>query len=180
MVETSLTGRLIVATPRLVDPNFRRGVVLLLHHDADGALGVVLNRPSEVAVAVTLQGWDRLAAQPRVVFVGGPVEPNGVMGLGCRREHVDVEGWKQVTEALGILDLSRSPDELAVDEVRLFAGHAGWAAGQLEAEVAAGSWFVFEAEPEDAFCSDPADLWRLVLRRQGGLYQTFPHDPSLN
>ncbi|MDQ3932616.1 MAG: YqgE/AlgH family protein, partial [Actinomycetota bacterium] len=76
MVETSLTGRLIVATPPLVDPNFRRGVVLLLHHDGDGALGVVLNRPSEVAVAVTLQDWDQLAAQPPVVFVGGPMEPN--------------------------------------------------------------------------------------------------------
>lgn len=180
MVETSLTGRLIVATPPLVDPNFRRCVVLLLHHGVDGALGIILNRPSEVAVAVTLQEWHRLAAHPSVVFVGGPVEPNAVIGLGCRRENVDVEGWKQVTGALGMLDLSRPPDELGIDEIRLFAGHAGWASGQLEAELSTGSWFIVEAEPRDAFCSDPEDLWRHVLRRQGGVYRTFPHDPSLN
>ncbi|MFN2556059.1 MAG: YqgE/AlgH family protein [Nitriliruptorales bacterium] len=180
MVETTLTGRLIVAAPPLVDPNFRRCVVLLLHHGADGALGVILNRPSEVAVAVTLQDWDRFAAQPSVVFVGGPVEPNAVIGLGCRRGSMDVEGWQQVIGELGMLDLSRSPDEIGLDEVRLFAGHAGWAAGQLEAEVAAGSWFVVEAEPGDAFSSEPEGLWQHVLRRQGGVYRTFPHDPSLN
>lgn len=180
MVETSLTGRLIVATPPLLDPNFRRCVVLLLHHGVGGALGVVLNRPSEVAVALTLQDWERLAAQPPVVFVGGPVEADAVIGLGCRREDVPVEGWKQVSGALGMLDLSRSPDELGIDKIRLFAGHAGWAAGQLEAEVTAGSWIVVEAEPKDVFCSHPSDLWWHVLRRQGGIYQTFPHDPSLN
>lgn len=180
MAETSLTGRLIVATPPLLDPNFRRCVVLLLHHGSDGALGVVLNRPSEVAVAVTLEDWDRLAARPSVVFVGGPVESNAVIGLGCRREDVPVEGWTHVTGMLGMLDLSRSPDELGVDEIRLFAGHAGWAPGQLEAEVAAGSWYVVEAEPRDAFCSHPTDLWRHVLRRQGGIYRTIPRDPSLN
>ncbi len=180
MVEATLTGRLIAATPPLVDPNFRRCVVLLLHHGVDGALGVILNRPSEVAVAATLQDWDRLAAQPSVVFMGGPVEPNAVIGLGLRRGSIDVDGWKQVTGELGMLDLSRSPDELGLDEVRLFAGHAGWSAGQLEAEVAAGSWFVVEAEPRDAFSSNPEGLWQHVLRRQGGVYRTFPRDPSLN
>lgn len=180
VVETSLTGRLMVAAPTLVDPNFHRAVVLLLHHGPDGALGVVLNRPSEVAVGVTLQDWDRLAARPSVVFVGGPVEPTAVIGLGWRREEVDVEGWRRVSGPLGMLDLSRAPDELGIDEIRLFAGHAGWAPGQLEAEVDTGSWFVVEAAPRDAFCSDPAELWRHVVRRQGGVYRTYPRDPSLN
>lgn len=180
MDSTSLGGRLIVATPSLIDPNFRRSVVLMLHHDDQGALGVVLNRPSEVTVRAALRGWDRLAAQPPVVFVGGPVETQGVIAL-ARRDSVDeADGWQQVMGGLGVLDLRRDPETLRVERVRLFAGHAGWAGGQLEDELAAGSWFVLDADGEDAFCAEPQGLWRQVLRRQGGVFRTFPEDPGMN
>lgn len=180
MDATSLGGRLIVATPSLVDPNFRRSVVLMLHHDDEGALGIVLNRPSEITVRATLRGWDRLAAEPPVVFVGGPVETQGVIALARRGAGDEADGWQPVMRGLGVLDLRRDPEAMRVERIRLFAGHAGWAPGQLEHEIAAGSWFLLDAQGEDAFCPEPQGLWRRVLRRQGGVFRTFPDDASMN
>lgn len=180
MDPTSLNGRLIVATPSLIDPNFRRSVVLLLHHDDEGAFGIILNRPSEITVSSAVRGWHRLAAEPPVVFVGGPVETQGVIALARRAATDEADGWQQVMQGLGVLDLRRDPGTLRVERVRLFAGHAGWGSGQLEDEIAAGSWFVIDADVQDAFCAEPLGLWRQVLRRQGGVFRTFPEDPSMN
>ena len=185
MPEASLTGRLLVAAPSLRDPNFDRTDVLVVEHAEEGVLGLVLNRPSETGLATALPRWEGLAADPSVVFVGGPVAPTAAIGLGAAPAGDEVEGWRPLFDGIGSIDLEQDPEELAVPvrDVRVFAGYAGWSPGQLEAEVEAGAWYVVDALPGDARCERPDDLWTTVLRRQGGalaLVASFPPDPSMN
>lgn len=180
-------GRLLVATPVLTGGPFARAVVQLLEHsETDGALGVVLNASTDAALADVLPGWALLAPDPVVVFEGGPVEQTVVVCLGrlpipapADPSYVGVPGapW------LATVDLASDVAEAVVEEVRVFAGYAGWAPGQLEAEVEQGGWWVLDALPGDAFTSSPELLWRQVLTRQGmplALAASFPADPSLN
>jgi putative transcriptional regulator len=186
---TPLTGRLLVAAPRLVDPNFLRAVVLVCRHDEDGALGLVLNRLTSVTVGEALPGWVEPLAPPNVVFLGGPVQPEMAVGLGhLRPEHAgraESEQWTPIDERLGLIDLSGSPAGQvgALDRLRVFAGYTGWSAGQLDLEVESADWFVLPTEKEDPFTAAPGGLWRRVLHRQRGpvaLFADFPPDPSLN
>jgi putative transcriptional regulator len=182
----SLTGHLLVAAPALKDPNFDRTVVLLVAHEASGALGVVLNRATEVPVSEVLGGWGALAPDPAVLFEGGPVQPESAICLARMRTGVrKVAGFHQVLGTVGTVDLSGDPDSLreTVTGIRVFAGYSGWSPGQLEDEIGTGSWFVFDALPGDAFVPRPDDLWPMVLRRQGGMMAAvahFPPDPALN
>ncbi|MET9874565.1 YqgE/AlgH family protein [Actinacidiphila glaucinigra] len=188
---SSLTGRLLVATPALADPNFDRAVVLLLDHDEEGSLGVVLNRPTPVGVGDVLEPWAGLAGAPQVVFQGGPVSLDSALGLavvpGEPRDGEDAEplGWRRVFGAIGLVDLEAPPELLAAElgSLRIFAGYAGWGPGQLEDELVEGAWYVVESEPGDVFSPDPDQLWRSVLRRQRSelaMVATYPDDPSLN
>ncbi|MGK5638711.1 YqgE/AlgH family protein [Streptomyces sp. URMC 126] len=205
---SSLTGRLLVATPALADPNFDRAVVLLLDHDEEGSLGVVLNRPTPVSVGDILASWAALAGEPGVVFQGGPVsldsalgvavvpgdEPGkdtpaggGPSGSGARsgRGRAGPVGWRRVHGAIGLVDLEAPPELLgpAVGSLRIFAGYSGWGPGQLEEELVEGAWYVVESEPGDISSPDPSRLWRSVLRRQRNelaMVATYPDDPSLN
>lgn len=188
---SSLTGRLLVATPALADPNFDRAVVLLLDHDEEGSLGVVLNRPTPVGVGDVLEPWAGLAGSPQVVFQGGPVSLDSALGLavvpGEPRDGEDAEplGWRRVFGAIGLVDLEAPPELLAAEmgSLRIFAGYAGWGPGQLEDELVEGAWYVVESEPGDVFSPDPDRLWRSVLRRQRSelaMVATYPDDPSLN
>ena len=185
MSDASLTSRLLVATPVLQSPDFDRTVVLVLEHGEDGALGMVLNRPSETAVGETLPDWNRLASDPGVVFVGGPVSPDAAIGVARTGTSDQTEGWAPLFGSLGTVDLGRDPVELPVDvqNVRVFAGYAGWTEGQLDGELDAGGWFVVDAAPDDVFTAEPARLWVSVLRRQGGrlaMFATAPPHPSQN
>jgi len=179
-----LKGRLLVATPSVGDPNFAGTVVLLLEHSGDGAMGVVLNRPSDIQVAQHLPGWTEVVVEPSVVFLGGPVSPNAALCLA--RVDADLEeGWSPLVGQVGTVDLNLDPAHAVagVEAVRIFAGYAGWAPRQLEAEIAEGGWFVVDADPADALSSLPEDLWRDVLRRQTGtvaLFAEYPPDPSVN
>jgi putative transcriptional regulator len=185
-VTESLVGRLLVATPALEDPNFDRTVVLLLQHDAeDGAMGLVLNRPSGISLEEQLESWGPLAAPPDEVFVGGPVQPEMAIALGWLLPDVDVpDGVEPVLDRLGVVDLRRAPEELPeLLAVRVYSGYAGWGPGQLEEEIAQGAWFTLDADPWDAATAEPDGLWREVFRRQRDdlrLMATFPEDPSLN
>lgn len=179
-------GKLLVATPRLGDPNFFRTVVLMLAHGDQGALGLVLNRPTETPLGSPLPQWEDLASGPGVVFVGGPVS-GGTICLARVRSEVAVpsDAYLPLQGTLGTVDLEADPAFVApwVEELRVFAGYAGWGPGQLEAEIEQGAWWVLDALPDDAFSEDPEGLWRRVLRRQGGnlaLASYFPPDPSLN
>jgi len=180
------TGRLLVATPALEDANFTRSVILVLDHDDDGALGVVLNRASDLTVDETVVGWGDLVGVPPVVFGGGPVEPTAVVALGRARVAVPGDqGFSDRLDRVQLVDLGDDPALAAahLERVRVFAGYAGWGPGQLEGEIDAGAWFTVDAEPGDVFTHDPDRLWQSVLRRQPdelALFATFPADPSLN
>jgi putative transcriptional regulator len=184
-------GQLLVATPVMDDPNFARTVVLLLQADPDdGALGLVLNRPSDTDVTDVLPEWAPLSGPPPVVFVGGPVQPNAAICLGRGRAGGAATAAFSVLEgvpgtSVGTVDLDAKPEVVrtAVEQVRLFAGYAGWSAGQLEAEVDEGAWFLLDALPADAFSGQPEALWGDVLRRQGppvAFAASYPPDPTLN
>lgn len=187
-----LRGRLLVANPLLTDPNFDRSVVLVLAHGGEGALGVILNRPSDTGVDEILPRWAPLAATPGVLYSGGPVNRRAVIGVAGRDagavgaragEGEQVRAWTAVSENLGTVDLELEPEQVPVERVRIFIGYAGWSAGQLEGEIAGGSWWVVDALPEDTFASRPERLWRDVLRRQGqplAYVGSFPPDPKMN
>ena len=182
----SLVGQLLVATPVLRDPNFERTVVLLVAHENGGAIGVVLNRATEVPVREVLGSWGGVATEPSVVFEGGPVQPEAAICLArVRTATTELRGFSRVQGTLGTVDLTNDPDIMREQllDVRVFAGYAGWAPGQLEEEMAEPAWIVVRAEPDDVFAPDPDELWRTVLYRKGGKYSliaTMPYDPSLN
>lgn len=178
-------GSLLVADPALVDPNFRRSVVLLLDHDEDGALGVIVNRPSELGVARVLPVWGDHASDPGVVFEGGPVTPDGAIGVVVPAAETTLGAIRMLTDRFGILDLDADPDDVVplMGGLRIFAGYAGWSPGQLEAEIAEGSWHLAPALTADVLSTTPTALWREVLRRQPGetaFLATYPDDPTWN
>jgi putative transcriptional regulator len=180
-VVDSLAGKLIVSSPSLVDPNFRRTVVLMTHHDEDGAMGLVLSRPSEIPVAEAVPGLADLPGADEVVYVGGPVQPEVIVALAELEEPDDAV--PPVVGTVGFIPGDGEPDELRIARIRVFAGYSGWGPGQLEAEMEESSWIVVPAEPDDVFAPDPDELWRTVLNRKGGRYAliaTMPFDPSLN
>lgn len=181
------TGQLLVANPSLTDPNFARAVVLVLDHDDDGALGVVLDKPSALAVEEVLPGWADAADPPARLFAGGPVSTGSALGVAVLAPGTAAAplGWRRVFGDTGLLDLD-TPVEVLADALaglRIFAGYSGWSPGQLEAEVAEGTWFVVPAEPADLLTGAPHELWGEVLRRQRGrlaLLASYPADPLQN
>ena len=192
IAEAGAKGRLLVAAPQLSDPNFTRTVVLVLEHDEPGAVGVVLNRPLQVEVGEILDAWADLAttAPPAVVFSGGPVSPDAVIGLARPLAGPADPRWRLVVDpdasfGVGVVDLSVPPVDQPVplESVRLFSGYAGWAPGQLEGELEDGGWFLLDASADDVFAADPERLWHDVLQRQGGslgMLAAYPPTPSVN
>lgn len=182
----SLAGKLLVASLSLTDPNFFRTVVLMCMHDEDGALGVVLNRPlDQEPIEGHLPQFAPLAAPPGVVFQGGPVQTGSALVLGRHHDWVMTPTTNAVVGRTALLDLARPFDELqpTLAEVRVFAGYAGWTAGQLESELEQEAWFVVDAFESDLFSGEPESLWREVLRRQPGKLAMFafaPADPNVN
>jgi len=180
-------GALLVATPELADPNFERAVVLLLDVDENGALGVILNRPSPVSVEEVLPDWSAVVSKPDVLFRGGPVGTDSALGVALLPEpdRVDPVGFRRMFGTTGIVDLD-APTEImapALSGMRIFAGYAGWTIGQLEDEIEEGSWYVVPNAPDDLLGSGPEGLWSRVLRRQPGelaWVSTRPADPALN
>jgi putative transcriptional regulator len=179
----SLAGQLLLASPTLLDPNFSRSVVLIGAHSEDGAMGVVLNRPSTTAVGDAVPQLQDAVGALEPVYVGGPVQASSIVFLA---EFLD-------PTPAGLLVLGRigfpAPDagieELAEATARrrVFAGHAGWGPGQLDAELAGGDWIADRAQPEDVFTDAPEELWSAVLTRKGGSYALIarmPLDPSVN
>ncbi|MBV8064433.1 MAG: YqgE/AlgH family protein [Actinobacteria bacterium] len=178
----SLQGQLLVASPGLLDPNFRRTVVLVTEHTDEGAAGLVLNRPSPAAVSELVPALEELVDEGDQVWMGGPVQPNGVLVLG---EFLDPDDAAvPLFGSLGFPSLEEPHDVLvSTTRRRVFAGYAGWGAGQLEDELERDDWIVEESQPDDAFTEAPGELWADVLRRKGGIYELvarMPEDPSVN
>jgi len=183
MMAESLAGQLLLASPSLMDPNFARTVVLIGMHSEEGAMGVVLNRPSTATVGDAVPQLEQTVGALEPVYVGGPVQSGSIVVLA---EFLD-------PSPAGLLVLGRigfpAPDagieELAEATARrrVFAGHAGWGPGQLDAEIAEEDWIVHPAQPEDVFSEMPEGLWSAVLTRMGGRYALIarmPEDPSVN
>ena len=177
---TPTKGRLLLATPPLEDPNFDRTVIYVLEHHDEGALGLVLNRPSLEELGDALQPWSEMQSDPSLVFVGGPVEPDALIAIARVREPLaepsgedDDPGDRHLAPLTGDLasaDLAADPLDVAasISALRVFRGYAGWGPGQLDGEIEAGAWLVLDPEPSDLFTDAPDDLWRVVLRRQPG------------
>jgi putative transcriptional regulator len=179
----TLRGWLLVASPTLTDPNFRRTVILIGEHSDEGAMGVVLNRPSPVSVAEAVPPLADLVEDQDLVYVGGPVQPQAIVVLGDF-EHPERAG-SVVLGSIGFLPAEIAPDEDLgpLSRVRVFAGYAGWSPGQLEDEIDDDAWIVAAASPDDVFTDDSDGLWAHVLRRLGGRYAllaTMPLDPEVN
>jgi putative transcriptional regulator len=177
-------GRLLVASPSLVDPNFRRAVVLMLEHSAEGALGLVLNRPTPLVAREALPGA-LAAAMPadERVHQGGPVQPEAVIVLA---DFTDTALAASVAfDRVGIVDPDADASKLggAVGAIRAYGGYAGWGEGQLEGEIAEEAWIDAEPAAEDVFGDDPGGLWSRVLERKGGAWRLIarmPENPSVN
>ena len=183
-------GDLLVATPALQDPSFASSVVLLLDLDSDGALGVILNRPSTVPVAEILPDWTDLVASPDVLFKGGPVSTDAALAVGASttlaaESGAEPVGFRRLYDDVGIVDLD-TPTAIvgpALTHLRIFAGYAGWAAEQLADEIASDAWYVVPSTRADLFGTDPLGLWKRVLQRQPGelaWVSTRPVDPTMN
>ena len=179
----SARGQLLIAGPSLVDPNFWRAVVLIVEHSEEGAFGLVLNRPSETLVGEAVPEIEDLVDPDEPLFIGGPVQPSGVVVLGQFEDPGD--GALLAFDDIGVLGAGPSPEEHAVGlrAGRAFVGHAGWGTGQLDEEIERGDWILEPARAEDAFGQEPRELWSRVLTRKGGSYALvarMPADPSLN
>ena len=179
-------GDLLVASVLLADGIFNRSVVLILDSDADGALGVILNEISQTRLDAVLPEWVSAVSRPQLLFHGGPVSPNGAICLASvAAADEDPPGWRRLFDDVGLLHLD-TPLEIvrgAYRDLRIFAGYAGWSPGQLRHELEAGMWHVVEAEYDDVFGPQPLELWRRVLRRQGGelaFFSTWVEDPDAN
>ena len=179
-------GDLLVASVLLADGIFNRTVVLILDSDQDGALGVILNEISPTRLDAVLPEWVSAVSRPQLLFHGGPVSPNGAICLASVADAgEEPPGWRRLFDGVGLLHLD-TPIEIvagAYRDLRIFAGYSGWAAGQLQAEIAEGMWHVVHADYSDVFSDEPLDLWRRVLRRQRtpvALFSTWLEDPDLN
>jgi putative transcriptional regulator len=178
----SLRGHLLLSAASLWDPNFRKTIVLIGHHDDEGAVGVVLNRATEVTVEEAVPPLASIVPVDEPLFIGGPVQPQAAVVLA---DFAD----PSIAQILALGSIGFLPEEVDPEDVggirraRVYSGYSGWGPGQLEAELEEGAWIVEPALPEDVFAPDPDHLWERVLRRKGrnfDLMRTMPVDPSQN
>ena len=176
----SLRGSLLIAGPQLLDPNFRRTVVLVADHGDEGAMGVILNRPSGMTVADAAPDLEPLIGPDAPIFAGGPVQPTSGVVLAEVAE-ADEPVFGDVVLVPGLGELADVVD--GAGNIRVFAGYAGWGPGQLDGELERDDWIVEPAQPSDVFSEAPEELWAAVLERKGGQYALvarMPEDPSQN
>lgn len=178
----SLRGCLLLAGGTLLDPHFRRSVVLIAEHGGDGALGLILNRPAGISVETAVPSLATLVEAGSPLFLGGPVATDTVLALA--EFEGEVPTGRPVLGSIAFAAVVEAPDLLAgIRRARVFAGYAGWGPGQLEAELGESAWIVEPARPDDVFTAEPLRLWSSVLRRKGGEYamlSLMPHDTSSN
>lgn len=182
---SSVRGQLLVATSAIGAGPFWRSVVYVLDHDEDGALGVILNHPSDAGVDEVLPGWADWVNAPGCLFEGGPVGMDSALAVGVVQDVADRPlGWRQMTGRVGLVDLDGpEPHDGEFLGLRVFAGYAGWSSEQLEEEIAEGAWIVVPAQESDLMSPSPDLLWSEVLRRQRGeirFWATLPDDPAMN
>ena len=175
----STAGKLLVATPNVRGVPFERSVIVMLEHDDDGAIGIVLNYPTDLPVVDHLPEISRHVSEPRVVFLGGPVQSDAAIALG--RSPTGRFMTASMFGDVGIVDVTDLPDDIG--HLRIYAGYAGWSPGQLENELTEGSWWVMPPPPGTLFAPSTAALWHDAVASAPGrtrLYATYPDDPASN
>jgi putative transcriptional regulator len=183
MDDESLQGRLLIASPSIFDPNFRQAVVLIAQHDEEGAMGVILNRPSEAAVAEVAPSLMGLRELDDTVYVGGPVQETSMIVL-AQFDDPDAAALTVIGD-IGFVAVGTDLEDVAgvTRRSRAFAGHSGWGPGQLEMEMERDDWIVEPASYDDVFAGRADELWHALLQRKGGqfaLMARMPFDPSVN
>lgn len=183
MIDQPQKGEFLVAMPTLLDPNFRRTVVLLCEHGPEGSMGIVLNRPTEVEVSTLVDEFPILT-ETGIVYSGGPVAKNAMLIL-CRGEDADM--GHVITEGIFLakdLEIFKNQQEFLPHwDPRCYLGYAGWAPGQLDNEMKSGSWILASANSGLIFETNPMLLWQEMMRSKGGelsFYASMPADPTLN
>jgi putative transcriptional regulator len=181
-------GSVIAAAPDMLDPNFMHTVVLMIQHTAEGAYGLVINRPASVTVDKLMPDHPVLGREKFPIFAGGPVGLDTLQFV--HRVGDEVPGGLDLGDGLflgGQLEalsefLVRSGSSASRD-VRMIVGYSGWGGGQLDRELATGSWLPAALKSEWIFQSDPQQTWRLVLRslgREAAGLEDLPPDVSWN
>jgi putative transcriptional regulator len=161
-------GKLLVASPNLADPNFTKTVILLVHSDDQGFVGLILNRRTNLAISRVLEGFPGTKDRSDPAYLGGPVEVPSVIALLKSPEKVEgadrIFGGVYLISTKTLLEqtLAARPDPKAF---HVYLGHAGWASDQLRNEVDLGAWFIFSADPGVVFNSDPGSLWPQMIRK---------------
>jgi putative transcriptional regulator len=178
----ALTGKLLLSNASLFDPNFRKTIVLIGHHDEEGAVGVVLNRQLEVTVDEAVPPLSEIVPPGEPLFLGGPVQQQAAVVVA---EFEDPSRAGVIAfDHIGFLPEEADHEHLeGVSRARVFAGYAGWGPGQLEAELEEDAWIVTAAHADDVFSAEPEHLWDAVVQRLGARYEVMrllPEDPSLN
>ena len=176
-------GKLLIALPTLLDPNFRQSVVLVCEHGPEGTLGLVINRPTELELGNLLEEYPDFNASGRL-FAGGPVGKNTLLIL---RRGEDAEIGQRILQDVFLgKDLEPLKDPGALndhEDFRCYTGYAGWTPEQLNDEIESGAWHILDADSSLIFDADPSVLWQEMIRRIGKewvMYADMPPDPSLN
>lgn len=181
-------GMLLVAAPGMLSEEFNRSVVLIIEHNEQLTFGVNLASRSDLAVFNVMPEWLPAVAKPQALYIGGPLNQQSVVGLAMTKAGVDMDEvphLNRLANRLAHVDLRADPGSIAelVEGMRLFAGYAEWAPGQLDGEIERGDWYVTPALPTDVVVPGRTDLWGDVMRRQQmplPLFSTFPADLADN
>lgn len=181
-------GMLLVAAPGMLSEEFNRSVVLIIEHNEQLTFGVNLASRSDLAVFNVMPEWLPAVAKPQALYIGGPLNQQSVVGLAMTKAGVDLDQaphLNRLANRLAHVDLRADPGSIAeqVEGMRLFAGYAEWAPGQLDEEIERGDWYVTPALPTDVVVPGRTDLWGDVMRRQQmplPLFSTFPADLADN
>lgn len=177
-------GTLLISEPFLADPNFKRTVVLLAEHNAQGSIGFILNRPLEFKLNHLVGNFPKFDA---TVFLGGPVQQDSLHFIHKVRGLADPED--EVIPGVywggdfGRLKAMVAKGEVTPDDIRFFMGYSGWGPKQLEEEMKAKTWIISKTKAGFAFADQPTGLWQEILIAMGGKFKAlsnFPEDPSLN
>ncbi|QDZ43646.1 YqgE/AlgH family protein [Corynebacterium sp. sy039] len=181
-------GMLLLASPGLASDDFARSVILLLEHNEMRSFGVNLVARSDIAIGNVLPEWIDLVAKPKVLYIGGPINQQAVVGVGVTKPDVDIaqhDCLTRLANRLVHIDLHTPPQQLddLIQEMRMFVGYAEWAPGQLAEEIECGEWYVTPALPSDVTAAGVVDVWGSIMRRQPmplPLFSTYPEEITDN
>ena len=178
----NLRGHFLIAADHLRDPNFFRTVVLMLEHSDESAMGLVINRPSSIAVDAAMAKLKQPSVSSDPIYSGGPVETSALFILHSCPELG--ENDEEVTDGVFVTGSNDSFESLVNNQVscdhkcgfRIYCGYAGWGAGQLAGEIERGDWRILPADAAIVFEEDPYNIWEVCIRQVHEQNRILPHN----